>query len=55
MSTALATKLFVARDATVAAYNQAKEDEELRDVLEMLEAAIFRIDEADRTRQQAKK
>ena len=47
MSTALATKLEVARIATVAACNQAIEDDAGRDLIELLQSAIYRIDEAE--------
>lgn len=55
MSTALATKLHVARSVTVAAYDQAIQSKAGRDVLELLQAAIERLNEADKLRQQEKK
>ncbi len=55
MSTALATKLFVARDATIKAYDQAIKSKAGRDILELLQAAADRLTQADKLRQQAKK
>lgn len=50
MSLALSTKLHVARDATVKAYDEAIASKAGRDVLELLQAAIERLNEADRIR-----
>ncbi len=55
MSTALATKLWVARDATVKAYDEAIKSRGGRDILELLQAAADRLTQADKLRQQAKK
>ena len=55
MSTALATKLHVARTSTLSAYDQAIQSKAGRDILELLQAAADRLNEADKIRQAAKK
>ena len=55
MSTALATKLHVARTATLSAYDQAIQSKAGRDILELLRAAADRLNEADKIRQKVKK
>jgi hypothetical protein len=55
MSTALATKLHVARSATVAAYDQAIQSKAQQDLLDLLRAAADRLNEAEKLRQKAKK
>jgi hypothetical protein len=55
MSADLATKLHVARSATVAAYDQAIQSKAPQDLLDLLKAALDRLNEAEKLRQQAKK
>jgi hypothetical protein len=55
MSTALATKLHVARMAAIAAFNEAIKERAGQDALALLQAAIDRLNEAEKLRQQAKK
>lgn len=55
MSLALETKLFVARTATLAAYDQAIDSKAGREVLGLIEAALSRINEADKLLKKAKK
>jgi hypothetical protein len=55
MSASLAAKLHVARSATVAAYDQAIQSKAPQDLLDLLKAAIERLNMADKLRQQAKK
>ena len=55
MSLALQTKLFAARTATIAAYDQAIASKAGRDVLGLIESAITRLNEADKLLKKAKK
>lgn len=48
MSLALQTKLFAARTATIAAYDQAIASKAGSDVMELIQAAITRLNEADK-------
>lgn len=55
MSLALSTKLHVARTATLAAYDQAIASKAGREVLELLRAAIDRLNEAEKIRREKAK
>lgn len=55
MSLALSTKLHVARTATLAAYDQAIKSKAGREVLELLQAAIERLNEAEKIRKARQK
>ena len=55
MSTALATKLHVARSATVAAYDQAIDSKAPQDLLDLLRAAADMRNKAEKLRQRNKK
>lgn len=55
MSLALSTKLRVARDATVKAHDEAIASKAGRDVLDLLQAAIDRLNEAEKVRKSRQK
>lgn len=55
MSLAISTKLHVARTATLAAYDEAISSKAGGDVLELLQAAIDRLNEAEKIRRETGK